>query len=219
MHNVYPHTIYYSTNHRFDNRTERKCRFSHQRFNGDRRALTRFVRTHSSVLSVKRVRSLFTTKVPLPHPPPLSLSHSEHTHDAKPRQKLINDISLRAMSERHPRRLPGFLSEEDPGSFTSEKERERIQSEPWNTMVDTVNPACRFDFIAALTPGNAVASGRIVRVCSRVFSCILMALLVWLCYRLILLHFISHRVNKRATCDCKQVTSSDYVPLSLRRHC
>lgn len=98
-----------------------------------------------------------------PHPSPaisftLRTHTYEHTHDAKPRQKLINDISLRAMSERHPRRLPGFLSEEDPGSFTSEreKERKRIQSEPWNTMVDTVNPGCRFDFIAALTPGNAV---------------------------------------------------------------
>lgn len=29
------------------------------------------------------------------------------------------------MSEKHPRRLPGFLSEEDPDSFTSERERER----------------------------------------------------------------------------------------------
>lgn len=59
------------------------------------------------------------------------------------------------MSEKHPRCLPGFLSEEDPDSFT--RARERIQSESWNTMVDTVNPGCRFDFIAALNSGqNAV---------------------------------------------------------------
>lgn len=60
-------------------------------------------------------------------------------------------------------------------SFTSEtareNEREREskgvregeqgrRNEPRNTMVDTVNPRCRFDFIAALTPGNA---GRVVR--------------------------------------------------------
>lgn len=90
----------------------------------------------------QRIRSLFTIES-LPPLSPFS-PHSEliHTniHGAKPRQKLINDISLRAMSERHPRRLPEFLSEEDPGSFMSEKERKKEREFKVNRRLQWLTP-------------------------------------------------------------------------------
>lgn len=51
--------------------------------------------------------------------------------------------------------------EREKGGEKEERERERKGGErrgnqPRNTMVDTVDPRCRFDFIAVLTPGNAV---------------------------------------------------------------
>lgn len=96
------------------------------------------------------------------------LSHNESIHTnihGAERQKLINDISLRAMSgwDTHGRLL-GFLLEEDPGLSATgsrvrqnkrEKERgRRGKNESQNTMVDTVNPRCRFDFIGGLNSGQ-----------------------------------------------------------------
>lgn len=158
-----------------------------------------------------RYLRLKSSPSPLPHSEPI------HTniHGAKPWQKLINDISL------HVRETPTLSAwvplERRPG-FIHESERERIQSEPWNTMVDTVNPGCRFDFIAALTPGNVVPPVESVRVCPE-FLGAFMTFLIWLHYRLILLHFISRKVNKRVTCHCESF--SDLCPsfTLCQRHC
>lgn len=154
------------------------------------------------------------------------LSHNESIHTnihGAERQKLINDISLRAMSgwDTHGRLL-GFLLEEDPGLSATgsrvrqnkrEKERgrrgkmsHRIQ---WLTLW---TPVVGLILLAALTPGNAVPPSRPSSSAS--FSCTfhgVYAPLIWPRYRLILLHFIFHQTNKRATCDRNRLTSRDHV--------
>lgn len=152
-----------STNHRFDNRTKRKCRFSHRRFNGGWRTF-RFVQIHLSVLSVKRVRSLFTTKVL-----PFTLPHSEpiHTniHGAKPWQKLINDISLHVretptLSAWVPLgRRPGFIHESE-----RENSKRTVEYNGWHC-----EPRLSVWFYCGFNFGQCGASGRIVRVCPQVF--------------------------------------------------
>lgn len=68
------------------------------------------------------------------------------------RARLVRDLLDRDERERERNRKRQKERKEK-----NENERERRESsrgESQNTMVDTVNPRCRFDFIATLTPSS-----------------------------------------------------------------